>query len=328
MRAPTFWQDGKGPWPRLLAPFAFFTAMASAARTAKPGWRAPVPVLCVGNATVGGAGKTTVVLDLVARLKAQGVAVHVLSRGYGGAAGAAHRVDPRRDTARDVGDEPLLLAEAAPTWVGADRAASARAALAAGAEALVMDDGLQNPSLQKTAAILVIDGERGFGNGRLLPAGPLREPPSAAAARASAAVLIGEDQTGALAVLPPGLPLLRARLVAGPEAEALAGAPVLAFAGIAHPQKFAATLRAAGVEVLRCVGFADHARFSPRALARLAEEAKRLGARLVTTPKDAVRLPAAFRAEVSVIGVRLVWEDEAALHSKLAAWMHEPLATA
>jgi tetraacyldisaccharide 4'-kinase len=328
MRAPAFWQHGKGPWPRLLAPFAVFTAMAGATRMAKPGWRAPVPVLCVGNATVGGAGKTTVVLDLVARLKALGVAVHVLSRGYGGAVGAAHRVDPRRDTARDVGDEPLLLAEAAPTWVGADRAASARAALAAGAEALVMDDGLQNPSLQKTAAMLVIDGEQGFGNGRLLPAGPLREPPSAAAARASVAVLIGADKTGALACLPPGLPLLRARLAAGAEAAALAGTPVLAFAGIAHPQKFQATLREAGLNVLRCVGFADHAQFSPRALARLAAEAKRLGARLVTTPKDAVRLPAAFRAEVSVIGVGLVWEDEAALQTKLAAWMHEPLATA
>src|SRR5271165_2755107 len=170
MTQPNFWQTG-GLLSDSLAPFGAITAALTARRVARPGWHAPVPVICVGNAVVGGAGKTPVVLDLAARLSARGVAVHCLTRGYGGAARGAARVDSARHTAADVGDEALLLAARAPTWAGADRAATARAAVAEGAQALLMDDGLQNPSLEKTASLLVIDGGAGFGNGRLLPAG-------------------------------------------------------------------------------------------------------------------------------------------------------------
>ncbi len=162
--------------PRLLAPFSALTAGITARRVARPGWRAPVPVICCGNATVGGAGKTTLALDLARRLAARGVAVHCLTRGYGGRVGTVLRVASGVHPASLVGDEPLLLAAVAPTWVGRDRAASARAAAAADAAALVMDDGLQNPGLAKDLAFLVVDGAAGFGNGRLLPAGPLREP--------------------------------------------------------------------------------------------------------------------------------------------------------
>ncbi|MDE2581170.1 MAG: tetraacyldisaccharide 4'-kinase, partial [Rhodospirillales bacterium] len=210
-RAPRFWdaEVGGGALPALLAPLAALVAAATARRVARPGWRAPVPVLCVGNATVGGAGKTTVALDLAARLARAGRTPHVLLRGYRGTMRGVRRVAPG-DSAALVGDEALLLAEVAPTWVGADRAASARAAVAAGAGALVMDDGLQNPGLVKDVALLVIDGGFGFGNGRVLPAGPLREPVAAAAARCAAAVLIGEDRHGARAALQPALPVLRA----------------------------------------------------------------------------------------------------------------------
>jgi tetraacyldisaccharide 4'-kinase len=276
-----------------------------------------VPVICCGNAGVGGAGKTTLVLDLCARLQARPLRVHLLTRGHGGAARGPLAVDPARHTVRDVGDEALLLARAAPTWLGADRAATARAAIAAGAQVLLMDDGLQNPTLAKTASLLVVDGPAGFGNGRVLPAGPLREPVRAAAARCAAAILVGEDEARGLARLPPGLPVLRADLRPGDGLAALAGRPVVAFAGIGRPEKFFAMLEAAGVAVARRVPFADHHVFSPAELGRLARLAAELGAVPVTTPKDHMRIPAAERAGFAVLGVRLAWRDEAALDALL-----------
>jgi tetraacyldisaccharide 4'-kinase len=310
-RAPSFWsQDGL--LPRLLSPLSAIPTMITAARVAQTGWRAPVPVICCGNATVGGAGKTTLVLDLARRLTERGVAVHILLRGYGGSARGPRRV-LADDIAAVAGDEALLLAAAAPTWIGPDRAATARLAVAAGARVLLMDDGLQNPTLTKTLGLLVIDGASGFGNGRVLPAGPLREPVAAAAARVQAAVLIGADQTGALDRLPPGLPVLRADLVQDDAIAALAGQRILAFAGIARPEKFFAPLHAAGAVVVEARPFPDHHAFSARDLERLTRDAARLDARLVTTPKDAVRLPPAFRACVTVVGVGLAWADPAAV---------------
>ena len=313
MRAPEFWARD-GAVPRLLAPLSMIAARATARRVARPGWRAPVPVLCCGNATVGGAGKTTLVLDVARRLARRGVAVHCLTRGYGGRVDGALRVVLGVHTARLVGDEPLLLAAEAPTWVGRDRAASARAAVAAGAQALIMDDGLQNPGLAKDLSLLVIDGAAGFGNGWVLPAGPLREPVSAAASRCRAAVLIGADWAGALAQLPPGLVVLRAALRAE---EGFAGRRVLAFAGIGRPGKLAETLAAVGAEVIRLRPFPDHHAYARAELDRLLAEARALGAELVTTAKDAVRLPPGYGEQVRVSGVRLVWEDEAAVEGVL-----------
>ncbi len=303
-----------GAVPRLLAPLSVLTAGITARRVARPGWRAPVPVICCGNATVGGAGKTTLALDLARRLVGRGVAVHCLTRGYGGRVGTVLRVKPGVHPASLVGDEPLLLAAEAPTWVGRDRAAAARAAVAAGAAALVMDDGLQNPGLAKDLAFLVVDGAAGFGNGRLLPAGPLREPVVAAAARCRAAVLIGEDRAGTLARLPPGLHVVRATLVAE---EGFAGRRVLAFAGIGRPGKLAETLAAAGAEVAGLRPFPDHHAYAPAELDAVLAEAATLGAEPVTTPKDAVRLPPGYRERVQVSGVKLVWRDEAVLDGLL-----------
>ena len=304
--------------PRLLSPLAAVTAAITARRVARPGWHAPVPVICCGNVTSGGAGKTTLALDLGRRLLARGHGVHFLSRGYGGSAHGPHRVAPR-DTVAEVGDEPLLLAEIAPTWTSADRAAGARAAVEAGAEALVLDDGLQNPTLRKDLSLLVIDGACGFGNGRVLPAGPLREPIATGASRCQAAVLIGPDRAAAVAALPVGLPVLRARLMHGPEFDALAGRRVLAFAGIASPEKFFATLAEAGVVVADRVGFPDHHPYTDRELRRLLDTAARLDAVPVTTRKDAVRLPAAVRAVVRVAGVAIAWDDPAAIETMLSA---------
>jgi tetraacyldisaccharide 4'-kinase len=317
MRAPDFWARD-GVLPTLLAPFGAVYEAATARRVARPGWRAPVPVFCAGNATAGGAGKTTLALDIGARLRARGVRVAFLTRGYGGRGGAVRRVDPARHDAAAVGDEALLLAETAPTYVAADRAAGARAALADGARALVLDDGLQNPTLRKDSSFLVIDGAVGFGNGRTIPAGPLREPVAAAAARCTAAVLIGEDCRNALAALPPDLPVLRARLQPDDAILALTGSPVLAFAGIGRPEKFFAMLDAAGVSVVARRPFPDHHRFSHAEFSGLQAEAARLGAVPVTTPKDAARLDPAQRARIKIVGVRLVWDDAAAIEALLA----------
>jgi len=313
MRAPDFWRRD-GTAAHLLGPFAAVTEYLTARRVARPGWRAPVPVICCGNAGVGGSGKTPLALDLGARLLARGKAVAFLTRGYGGRQRGVTQVDLRRHNAADVGDEALLLAEVAPTFVAPDRAAAARAAIAAGAELLVMDDGLQNPGLVKDCALLVIDGGAGFGNGRALPAGPLRETIAAAAARCRAAVLIGVDATGALARLPAGLPVLRAAMQPAGE---MSGRRVMAFAGIGRPDKFFATLREAGAQLAGTRVFPDHHRFSANELDRLRREAAALDARLVTTAKDFVRLPPGLRAEVLRFDVRLAWQEPQAVDALL-----------
>jgi tetraacyldisaccharide 4'-kinase len=317
MRPPAFWSGPPDSLPaRLLHPLGSLAGAITSRRAARPGFRAAVPVICCGNATLGGAGKTVVALDIAQRLQACGRRVSVLLRGYGGAARGPRLVRPGDDSAL-VGDEALLLAEVAPTWIGADRAASARAATAAGADVLVLDDGLQNPTLHKDLSLLVVDGGSGFGNGRLFPAGPLRETVAAAAARCGAAVLIGPDRAG-VAVAVPNLMVLRARLVPRPEIAALVGRPVLAFAGIGRPEKFFATLAGAGARLAGAVAFPDHHPYRAAEIHRLLDRAARLGAVPVTTAKDAVRIPATLREEIDVIRVRLVWDDPASLDELLA----------
>ena len=315
MRPPRFWREGG--WPvALLAPLEPVTAWLTARRLARGGWRPGVPVICCGNATVGGAGKTTLALDLGARLLERGLRVGFVTRGYRGSLPGVVRVDAARHTAAEVGDEPLLLAAVAPTWRGADREAAMRAAVADGARVIVADDGLQNPAFANAARLLVVDGESGFGNGHLLPAGPLRERVADAAARCVGAVLIGEDRDGADSALPAALPVLRARLVPDAAARALAGRRVVAFAGLARPDKFFAMLRDLGAELVTTRSFADHHDFATAELEALAATAG--GAALATTPKDAARLAPAWRARVHVAGVGLAWEDEAALAALLA----------
>lgn len=312
MKTPQFWS--KRSWAALaLYPFSLATASLTARRVRKPGYAPGIKIICVGNAGAGGAGKTTVALDILSRLRGPKFA---LTRGHGGRLRGPLLVEPRMHDARDVGDEALLLAAAAPTIVARNRAAGARLALAEGARVIVMDDGLQNPSVAKTLSLLVIDGGFGFGNGFLLPAGPLREPVAAAAARAHAAVLIGQDETGALGHLPPGLPVLRADLL--PECqENLARRPVVAYAGIGRPEKFFRSVLAMGAEISAAHGFADHHEYTAHDAARLLAEAADLGATLVTTAKDFVKLPPALKAASLMVTVRLVWADEAALRALL-----------
>lgn len=323
MRAPRFWDnppEAPGLAARLLAPLGALYAMATRLRLRRAAVAVGVPVICVGNLTAGGAGKTPVVIALIEALSARGLAVHALSRGHGGRERGPHRVDPRRDTAAAVGDEPLLLAAWAPTWVARDRLAGARAAVAAGAGVIVMDDGFQNPSVAKALSLVVVDAAQGFGNGRCIPAGPLREPVAEGLARADAVVMVGEGGEATLARWPRlrRVPLLRARLEPLVTGLPLADSPVVAFAGIGRPAKFFATLRACGARLVATHAFPDHAPYAAPILRRLLAEARAADAMLVTTEKDAVRLPPAFRREVLALPVRLRWGDPAALERLLA----------
>lgn len=312
MQPPEFWsrpQPGLAAWS--LRPCgAVMTALGRRRRARTDGWRAPIPVVCVGGVTLGGQGKTPTALALAELALAAGRRPFFLTRGWKGRLRGPLLVDLARHGAAEVGDEPLLLAGLAPTVVAVDRAAGARFAVEQGAGLILMDDGHQNPLLVKDVSLVVIDGGAGFGNGCVFPAGPLREPLADGFARADAAVLVGEDRWGAAASLPASLPLLRARLVPSAETAALAaGRRLFAFAGIGRPQKFFDMLTELGAELAGAEPFADHHPYSPADAARLVDRAAALGAALITTAKDRVRLPADFPALVAT--VRLAWDDAA-----------------
>lgn len=320
MKTPAFWYRPPGLASSLLAPLGALYGLAGRRRIAGTiPQRVAAPVVCVGNLVAGGAGKTPVGLALIAALRARGVPVHALTRGHGGRETGPLQVDPARHTAADVGDEALLLAGAAPCWVARDRAAGARRAVAAGAGAIVMDDGFQNPALHKDLSLIVADGAVGFGNGRLVPAGPLRERVADGLARADALVILGEDRHG-VAALAGGRPVLKAWLEPDPEAAArFAGRAVLAFAGIGRPEKFFATLETLGARVVERAPFADHHPYRPAEVAALIDRAAAAGAVPVTTAKDAVRLPPDLRARVEVLPVSVRWEGEGALAALLTS---------
>ncbi len=327
MMAPRFWwaaADRPGWASRALAPAAALWRAGAWLRGAgarpAPGG---VPVICIGNLTAGGAGKTPMVAALMQRLRGQGIEVHVVSRGYGGVTRGPFKVAPERHEVRDVGDEPLMLAALGTVWVSRDRAAGVRAAAAEGARLVLLDDGFQNPRVFKDRSVLMVDAVHGFGNGRLIPAGPLREPVGRGLARADLVVLVGAPEARRAAST--RWPALAAAQVIGAELRpletglAVAGEPVLAFAGIARPEKFFETLRGLGARLVATRAFPDHHRYRPAVLRRLVAEARRAGAMLVTTEKDAVRLPPEFRGEVLTVQVMLEPEDWAPIDALVAS---------
>jgi tetraacyldisaccharide 4'-kinase len=337
MRDPAFWWAERSAAATLLRPLGACYGAIAARRMARPGTRAPVPVVCVGNFTVGGGGKTPTAMALARLLLAAGRRPFFLSRGYGGRASGPVRVN--RQNADEVGDEPLLLARVAPTIVSRDRPAGARAAADGGADIIVMDDGLQNPSLAKNLAIALVDGRRGIGNGRVFPAGPLRAPLEAQLDHVHLVVIVDTAGPSAeraiLAAQKRALPVLHARLRPDPDAvKGLAASPVLAFAGIADPDKFFATLTACGIRIAARARFADHHRYAPAELAALVDRAEREGLALVTTEKDLARIDFAqihqaringdgaartLTGRVAALPVSLEFADAAAVAAALRA---------
>lgn len=324
MIAPGFWaRERPSLAARALEPLGALYGWATARRMARPGARVDAVVVCVGNFVLGGAGKTPTAIALARMLQSAGERVAFLSRGYGGAARAEPtQVDAAIHGARAVGDEPLLLARVAPCFVGPDRVAAAREAIAAGASALVLDDGLQNPSLVKDFTFAVVDGEARFGNGLCFPAGPLRAPPARQLPFVSAEVVVGgaDEAMAALGALAPGKPIFRAWL----EADAIVGAElvgraVLAFAGIARPEKFFATLEALGARVAVRRRFADHHAYDAREIDALLAEAAARGLTPVTTEKDHVRLAPSHRRAILALPVALRFETPEPVAALLGA---------
>lgn len=313
MRAPAFWSR---PTPFWLAPLLWPASTIYGAlthrRMARPGWCAPVPIISVGNFTAGGAGKTPTALAIAQALLERGERPAFVSRGYGGTLKGPHRVDPARDQARETGDEPLLLARVAPAYVARDRAAGARLAIAEGATCLILDDALQNPALAKDLSVAVVDGAAGFGNGRVIPAGPLRAPFEAQLPFVDLVLLIGEDRADVVARIGGLKPVLPARIVPG--GEHLAGRDVIAFCGIALPEKFQRSLEACDARIIERIDFADHHPFTEAEAEALLARAASTGAKLVTTEKDHVRLAGSpmlekLAAASLVLPIRLAADD-------------------
>ncbi len=322
MRAPEFWSQDTGlaqAAALALSPFGALYGLAGRIRrwTTAP-TRLPIPVICVGNVTAGGTGKTPTALAIAALLTNQGAAPWFLTRGYGGRESGPLIVDPARHDAAAVGDEALLLAAAHPTILARNRRAGGDLAVRSGAELLIMDDGFQNPALAKDFSILVFDGGAGLGNGRLLPAGPLRETLANASARADLVLIIGADRTGLRDRLPAGSPVMTGDLTPNPsDAAALAGRRLVAFAGIGRPEKFFESLRAIGADLRATHAFGDHHVYSASEIAELRVVAAREQADLATTAKDFIRLAPADRRGVAVLRVDLTFDAPEAMTAAL-----------
>ena len=324
MREPAFWYRPSSWISIVLSPLGAFYGLISAQRLQRDGFDAGIPVFCVGNYHLGGAGKTPTVLALAKLLRELGETAVVLSRGYGGRLRGPIMVDPARHDAADVGDEPLMLARTVPVAVARDRIDGVALARSQGASVILLDDGFQNPTIAKDASLIVIDGERGLGNACVFPAGPLRAPLPPQLARTDALIVVGDGNAAeavAADIAARGKPVLSAHLK--PEdasVAALRGKRVLAFAGIGDPDRFFRTLRASGIDVVRERAFADHHPFAKSEIENLTAEAKRDALTLVTTEKDLARLRGseATRNDITLFAVTLEFDDAVGLRKFLS----------
>ncbi len=311
---PDFWWQPKSFQATLLSPIGALVSWITLRRMSQPGERVKAVVICIGNPTVGGAGKTPTAITILQRLKARDVRPYALTRGYGGSEKGPVLVDLAQHDVRHVGDEALLLATVAPTIVAADKVAGAQLAVSLGATHIVMDDGFQNSSLVKNATLLVVDSVAGIGNGQTMPAGPLRARFRDQLERADAMVVVGDGPAERNLPKSRRKPVFKAHLRAEREAAMrLIGQPVLAFAGIGRPAKFFDMLRQIGVEVVEQHPFPDHYAYSVAEIRTFVERAEKKGMRVATTEKDFARLkrPAfdALRDRIQVLPVHMEFRD-------------------
>lgn len=324
MKTPGFWYRAQTapapPIERALTPLSYLYRLGyECHQRLSRSQECKAPVICVGNLNAGGSGKTPVALALMSLLQRhKATTPFFLTRGYGGCLRGPLLADPARHSAKEIGDEPLMLAAHAPVVVSADRAAGACFAAAHGANLILMDDGLQNPGLHKDIRIIVIDGAMGFGNEKMLPAGPLRQPIKQGLDQGDLFILIGEDKRNIWNRIPPGKPVFKARLEA--DGPLLAQTPVIAFAGIGYPEKFFNFLRThLQAHVVQTASFGDHHPYKDREIETLLRKAREADAKLVTTPKDALRIPLHLRQDILVIDPSLVWNDPNGLENALHA---------
>lgn len=331
--APGWWSDDRPPSARdrlakaALMPVSWLYGAITPLRfaLARP-YRARIPVICIGNFTAGGAGKTPTAIKVAEMLQEMEVYPTFLSRGYGGARTGPHLVNPDRDHAGAVGDEPLLLARHAPTVIARNRKAGAAMIERQQAGAIVMDDGFQNPQLAKDFSLIVVDAAVGIGSGAVIPAGPLRAPLAFQARRADALLLIGEGAAGEALARRLDLPVLRGRLAPDADTRWLEAGPVIAYSGIGRPAKFFDTLERLGARIAARYAFPDHHDYTPEDAAKLLAHAQQAQARLVTTQKDWVRMRegrtpvGALKAASHILPIRL------ALDADSEEWLRRTLA--
>lgn len=314
---PRFWFEKKGFVASILQPFAvLYAALGNYLRSRITPQKMRVPVICVGNVVVGGSGKTPIVRLLAKRLQMQGFTPHIISRGYGGYLKGPIRVDAATHTIGEVGDEPLLLSAIAPVWVAKNKVAGAQAAIAAGATVLLLDDGLQNPTLHKDVSFLVVDATRGLGNGCVIPAGPLRETLHESLSKTTAVIWVGNGNDEILEELTAQKPVVKASAKTISQHD-VNGQKVLAFCGLGNTQKFYDGVKALGAEIVKTTDFPDHYVWSTYEIRALLDEAKTLNARAVTTAKDAVRIPPSLRDQIIICDVEISFSDETALDKQL-----------
>jgi tetraacyldisaccharide 4'-kinase len=307
VRTPAFWSDNS-TLSQVLHPISKLYEFINRLRYSfiRPA-KFPIPVLCIGNITAGGSGKTPVALHIGRLLKERNAGAFFLSRGYGGTLKGPVMVDPKKHSAREVGDEPLLLAQVLPTIISKNRVQGARLALQKGAKLIVMDDGFQNPSIAKTCSILVLDGKIGLGNGRIIPAGPLREAPENAFKRAHAVIIL--NRSTAIPPIPAGIMVLQGKTRLQNAAN-LKGKKIFAFCGLAYPHKFYDALHAAGANMAGTSSFADHHLYSDIDMNKLLAQSITQDAALITTHKDAVRVPEKFRDCIATVDMNIDFDDE------------------
>lgn len=309
LKPPSFWQQEASIYTRALSPLSCLYQMIGRKRYhGVTPQSINAPVVCVGNITVGGAGKTPVALAIARYFLQEGKAPVFLSRGYGGSMNGPMKVDPSIHSYKEVGDESLLLARVAPTWIAKDRVKGAESAVSKGADVIIMDDGFQNPSLKKDISFLVVDGLFGFGNGKVFPAGPLRESIADAFSRADACVIVGEDQHKIRQRIPSHLPVLSASLLPL-QGDDFMGEKVVAFAGIGNPRKFFATVESLGATLLKTCIFPDHYPYKGPEIQALISSAEKKQAIVMTTEKDWLRLPPLLQAKVICLPVSITWQQ-------------------
>ena len=322
MRAPRFWKNDRaspGILSKILSPISWFWMFGTMLRMRKVPKTIEVPVICIGNVNIGGVGKTPCVIAIVEKLKAKGLNPHIISRGYGGKLKGPLLVSEKYNS-EEVGDEPLLLSAFAPTWVSKDRIEGTRVAIDNGCDVIVLDDGFQNGSLYKDLSIIVVDAKLGFGNGKIFPAGPLRETINGAFERADLMILIGKNkdkENFSKLYEPFCLPVCNAHVETIKMGMDWQGTKVLAFAGIGHPEKFFESLRELGATIVKEVALSDHAKLTKKLIQRLEMDAKKRNAVLVTTEKDFVRLPVEYNKEVLTLPIRLIIDDWKIIDQKL-----------